>query len=155
MTLTGKWRITEMDLWDGAAFELLGSDFFNVEGKRSGTFRFLAVEEWMDCRHGRRDGQPFVEFTWAGNDDCNPACGRGWAAVEADGALRGRIYFHQSDDSGFRAIRTVDGIKPHRNAGPEGVAERLAKLKPSGPPGRGHTLRGVPRGMLRVGRRIG
>ena len=34
---------------------------------------------------------------------------RGWAALEADGSLRGHIYFHLGDDSGFSAIRAAMG----------------------------------------------
>jgi hypothetical protein len=31
--------------------------------------------------------------------------GRGWAALNPDGALEGHIYFHLGDDSAFRAER--------------------------------------------------
>jgi hypothetical protein len=31
--------------------------------------------------------------------------GRGWAVLEEDGSLRGRIFFHLGDDSGFTAAR--------------------------------------------------
>jgi hypothetical protein len=48
-------------------------------------------------------------FTWDGNDDCDHASGRGWAVLEEDGSLSGRIYFHLGDDSGFRAARFDDG----------------------------------------------
>lgn len=30
---------------------------------------------------------------------------RGWALLEEDGSLRGHIYFHLGDVSGFRAVR--------------------------------------------------
>ena len=60
----------------------------------------------MDCRFGEEDGKPLVEFSWLGADDSDDASGRGWAVVEADGALTGRIYFHQGDDSAFTAIRS-------------------------------------------------
>jgi hypothetical protein len=62
----------------------------------------------MDCRHGERDGRPCVEFTWDGNDECDPASGRGWVRLEKDGTLSGHIFFHQGDDSGFKAIRAED-----------------------------------------------
>ena len=32
MSIAGKWRITEMDLWDQDAFDLLGSAFFSFDG---------------------------------------------------------------------------------------------------------------------------
>lgn len=35
---------------------------------RTGSFRFVTVQGWMDCAEGRRDGRPCVEFTWDGDD---------------------------------------------------------------------------------------
>jgi hypothetical protein len=46
-----------------------------------------------------------VEFSWEGNDESDPASGRGWAVLEEDGSLSGRIFFHLGDDSGFTAVR--------------------------------------------------
>jgi len=111
VSIAGKWRITEMDVWDQDAFDLLGPAFFSFDGKRSGSFRFIAVEGGMDCRHGERDGRPFVEFTWDGNDECDPASGRGWVRLEKDGTLSGHIFFHQGDASGFKAIRAASDSK--------------------------------------------
>ncbi|HTX55405.1 MAG TPA: hypothetical protein VMD08_18525 [Candidatus Baltobacteraceae bacterium] len=59
----------------------------------------------MGCRYGQRGGRPWVDFTWEGNDECDPASGRGWAKLLKDGSLAGHIYFHQGEDSGFKAIR--------------------------------------------------
>jgi hypothetical protein len=59
----------------------------------------------MDCHEELRDGRPGVQFTWDGNDEGDRASGSGWAGLEEDGSLRGHIYFHLGDDSGFRAIR--------------------------------------------------
>jgi hypothetical protein len=33
--------------------------------------------------------------------------GRRWMRIDDDGSLRGRIYFHLGDNSGFRAVRTI------------------------------------------------
>ena len=100
----GAWKITEMELWDREAFELLGTAYFEFDGRGFGEFRFIAVEGWMDCRFGQRDGKPLVEFSWNGQDENDPACGRGWAIVDGE-ALVGRIFLHQGDDSSFRAVR--------------------------------------------------
>jgi hypothetical protein len=59
----------------------------------------------MDCRDAPRDGRSGVEFSWDGNDESDSVTGRGWAVLDDDGALRGRIYFHHGDDSSFRAAR--------------------------------------------------
>ncbi|HEV2921614.1 MAG TPA: hypothetical protein VG673_20610 [Actinomycetota bacterium] len=97
MSMTGAWRIVEMDLWDAEAIDLLGPGYIQFGADRTGRFRFIAVEGWMDCHSGPRDGRPCVEFTWEGNDESDPASGRGWAALEEDGSLRGHIYFHLGD----------------------------------------------------------
>lgn len=59
----------------------------------------------MDCRDALIDDRPALEFSWNGNDECDPASGRGWAALQLNGSLAGRIYFHMGDDSAFRAER--------------------------------------------------
>ena len=59
----------------------------------------------MDCRLTTRDGEPAVEWTWDGNDEMDPAQGRGWAVVKGD-ELHGMIFFHSGgDDSEFVAKR--------------------------------------------------
>src|SRR5829696_7842356 len=120
MSMTGAWRIVEMDLWDAAAIDLLGPGYIQFGADRTGRFRFIAVEGWMDCHSGQRDGRPVVEFTWEGNDEGDPASGRGWAVLEGDGSLRGHIYFHLGDDSGFRAARAKDAPTPEAESYPRG-----------------------------------
>jgi hypothetical protein len=61
-----------------------------------------------------------VEFTWEGNDESDPASGRGWAVLEEGGSLSGHIYFHLGDDSGFRAVRAKDAQKARGGKQPEG-----------------------------------
>ncbi len=112
MSLAGKWRITQMDLWDQEAIDLVGRAFIEFGKGQSGSFRFIAVDGGMDCRHKERNGRPYVEFTWDGNDDCDPASGRGWARLEKDGSLSGHIYLHHGDDSGFKAIPFQEQAKP-------------------------------------------
>ena len=123
MSLAGKWRITRMELWDQEAIDLVGPAFIEFGKGQSGSFRFIAVDGWMDCRHTQRNGRPYVEFTWDGNDDCDPASGRGWAKHEKDGSLTGHIYFHHGDDSGFKAIPFEDEGHPlpRRSAAKRGI----------------------------------
>jgi hypothetical protein len=115
MSLSGRWRIVETELWDCDVLDLVGSAFIEFGGDESGSFGFIAVQGWMDCREAPREGRPGVEFSWEGNDECDPASGRGWAVLEADGSLRGRIFFHLGNDSGFTAIREVE---PQPGTGP-------------------------------------
>jgi hypothetical protein len=104
--VAGTWRISEMELWDQESIELMGPAFIEFGDDGMGRFRFIAVEGWMDCRHGHRDGRACAEFSWEGQDDCDPASGRGWAALEKDGTLTGHIFIQHADDSAFSAIRT-------------------------------------------------
>lgn len=66
MSLVGRWRLVEMDLWDRGAMDLLGPAFIEFHRDRTGRFRFIAVEGSLDCRDTERDGKPGVEFTWDG-----------------------------------------------------------------------------------------
>jgi len=96
----GKWRIVWMEMWDQdfVDMEVLGHFTFAKDGR--GSFQFGLVQGDMDCRV--RDDR--VEFSWIGNDEMDEASGRGFARIE-NGALIGRIFIHQGDDSEFRAIK--------------------------------------------------
>lgn len=94
-----------METWDVDDADLMGPAFIEFGSRDEGRFRFVAVEGWMDCRYETRDGREMVEFTWEGHDEEDPASGRGWAALEPDGGLRGHLYLHLADDTGFRAVR--------------------------------------------------
>jgi hypothetical protein len=94
-----------MELWDQEVIDLLGPAFIEIGPRRRGSFRFIAVEGWMDISRVERDGSAAIEFSWNGSDECDPASGRGWAISGEDGSLTGRIYFHGGDNSAFRAVR--------------------------------------------------
>src|SRR5262245_33347879 len=98
----GRWRITHMDQWDQGFVDAEVEGFIEFGNKGTGEFQFGYVHGVMDCRLTTRDGQPCVEWTWDGNDEMDPAQGRGWAVLQGD-ELHGRIFFHQGDDSGFVA----------------------------------------------------
>jgi hypothetical protein len=102
--LTGRWRILEMDLWDREALDLVAPAFMEFRPDRTGSFGFIAVTGWMDCRCAG-NGRSGIEFSWEGTDEGDQVSGRGWAALQDDGSLHGRIYFHLGDESGFRAER--------------------------------------------------
>jgi hypothetical protein len=103
---------------DREAIDLVGPAFIEFKGA-GGHFRFIAVDGWMDCRHGQRNGWPSVDFTWDGNDEGNPARGRGWMILRPDGSLIGHIYFHHGDDSGFQAKPFEDDEQPIARSSPK------------------------------------
>jgi hypothetical protein len=64
----------------------------------------LVIEADVDYRVGRREGRPFIEFSWEGTDDGQPISGRAWAFLEKR-ELRGRLYIHGGDETTFVAKR--------------------------------------------------
>lgn len=100
----GKWLIVEMEAWDQeyVNMEVPGHFTFNKDGK--GQFHFGLVQGEMDCRLENRDGEARIEFSWEGQEELDPVSGRGRAVIE-NNELHGRIFFHQGDDSVFRARR--------------------------------------------------
>lgn len=104
MSFVGRWRIVEMELWGPEDVDLVQPGFVEFRKDRRGSFGFIAVGGRIDWREAARDGRPGVEFSWEGYDEGDPASGRGWAVLDEDGSLRGHIFFHRGDDSGFHAV---------------------------------------------------
>ena len=100
--LVGRWRITSMSLWDEDYLNEEVQAFIEFEAGRQGAFQFGYVHGVIDYRDVVRDGKPAVEFSWEGNDEMDPAQGRGWAALEGE-RLQGMICFHLGDESEFEA----------------------------------------------------
>src|SRR5262245_35086651 len=120
-SFVGYWRITEMEVWDREYLDLVVPAFIEFDGKQMGQFQFGTVRGWLDCRFEERGGAEVVEFSWEGENDNDPGCGRGWAGVRKD-RLEGRLYIHGGDDSGFVASR-ADRAAPGRR-GQLSVARR-------------------------------
>jgi hypothetical protein len=101
----GKWSIVEMEAWDQEYVNMEVPGHFTFKKGGSGHFQFGLVQGEMDCRLENRGGKARIVFSWEGQDELDPASGRGWAVIE-DEELHGRIFFHQGDDSAFRAVRS-------------------------------------------------
>ena len=97
----GRWRIVEMDNWDNDFLDLVEEAHITFQGGSDGEIIFGALTGFLDVRYGSRDGSACAEFSWEGNDENDPACGRGWAAIGTAGRLVGHFYIHNGDDSGF------------------------------------------------------
>ncbi len=102
--LAGRWRITWMEQWDQDFVDAEVEGFFEFRSNGLGEFQFGYVHGEIDYRQTTRDGKPAVEFSWEGNDELDPAQGRGWATLDGD-ELRGMIFFHLGDESEFQAKR--------------------------------------------------
>ena len=103
--LLGRWLISQMEMWDEDAMNMEVPAFVEFLDDRRGTFQFCLVQGFTDCRFETRDGRPSVEFSWDGFDENDPISGRGWARLQEDGTLAGRIFIHNGDESGFSARR--------------------------------------------------
>jgi hypothetical protein len=105
------WRITENDACDeGAGDEV--ETYIRFESGGGGEFQFAHIQGTLDHRLVTRNGKVAVEWSWEGNDETDELTGRGWAAVEPDGCLRGCLFIHGGDDSTFVARKRLP--KPPR-----------------------------------------
>ena len=98
----GRWRIISMSAWDESFIDEEEEGYFEFSDEGWGEFHFGYVHGHMDHRLTTRDGEPAVEWSWDGNDEMDPAHGRGWAVLKRD-ELHGMIFFHGGDDSEFVA----------------------------------------------------
>jgi len=110
--LSGRWRIVSMSAWEQDFIDEEEEGYIEFGDKDQGEFHFGYVHGQMHCRLTTREGEPAVEWTWDGNDEMDPAQGRGWAVVKGD-ELHGMIFFHGGDDSEFVAKKKgPSGKKP-------------------------------------------
>ena len=103
----GYWKIIEMEVWGSAYIDLVVPGFIEFqeeEGHVMGTFQFGAVSGSVDGRLREVQGEDVIEWSWQGQSDTDPGCGRGWA-TRVNGDLVGRLFIHGGDNSAFRATR--------------------------------------------------
>lgn len=98
----GKWRIVEMDVFDGDGFEMEGPAHVEFDEKGRGRFNFGLVSGEMDCRFSTEGDALLADFSWDGHDEHHPAMGRGRAVIDG-GKMRGRTFVHNADETGFVA----------------------------------------------------
>lgn len=103
--IRGRWRMTRMSAWDNEFMDVEEPAFIEFHADGRGIFHFGYVHCEIDWRPEQQQSRPGAAFTFEGNDEMDPTTGRGWAAVQADGTLVGRLHFHRGDDSGFAAKR--------------------------------------------------
>lgn len=101
----GTWSIVEMEAWDQEYVNMEVRGHFTFRQNGTGYFQFGLVQGEMDCRIETTDDHERIDFSWEGQDELSPTSGRGWAMIEKK-ELRGRIFFHQGDDSTFRAKKS-------------------------------------------------
>ena len=97
----GTWRIVETRMWDQEALDLVGPANISFDSNGLGSLAFIAITACIDCRF---DGDE-VEFSWMGDDEGDPICGRGRAEITDEGTMTGDLFIHQGDESWFLAQR--------------------------------------------------
>ena len=122
---SGTWRITSAELWDTDALDTMQPAFIKFDDESIGSFGMIVISAGIDCRFGTRDGKPLVEFTFDGDDDGHPCTGRAWGVID-DGKIRGRMYIHLGDDSGFVAERPRGAI----GRTPRAAASKSKRARP-------------------------
>lgn len=120
----GNWRIVETELWDIEDLDLVTPATLSLDRNHEGRIAFIAVEAQLDYRVAVRDGLPAIEFSFHGSDEGDETMGRGWAVLEGN-RLRGRLFFHQGDDSSFMAER-----EPQRRLRTSPANQRLQPTSP-------------------------
>lgn len=96
-----------MAVWSRDAINLIGQANIIFDDDDMGSFLFIAVRGFMDCRYSKRDRKPFVEFSWQGRDERDETNGRGWATIDPNGQMTGHIFMHCGEDSSFSAERAI------------------------------------------------
>jgi len=100
---TGRWHLS-LPGWREDFINAEVQAYIEFDATGGGEFQFGYVHGNMDYRATTREGQPAVEWSWEGNDEMDPAMGRGWAVLKGE-ELHGMILFHQGDDAEFVAKR--------------------------------------------------
>ncbi len=103
MDFAGTWHIYEMETWDEDYFNMEVQAYVRIEPNGSGDFQFGLVSGGIDGKIvDYPDGKRF-EFTWEGNDECDPASGSGWVRIKENDVIEGEFRIHNSDSSTFLA----------------------------------------------------
>jgi hypothetical protein len=99
----GRWRITEMELWDQEYVDLVEPGYFLFDDEDMGEFVFGTVSGFIDCRFNDEGDLSRVEYSWEGTSETDPVCGRGWFELRADDEIYGRLFIHAGDESWIKA----------------------------------------------------
>ena len=115
----GYWKIESMEMWDLDYIDLVLPGFIEFDDELMGNFQFGTVAGWLDCRVRQVADQETLEWSWEGQNDNDPGCGRGLARISGE-TLLGHIFLHRGDDSSFvasrRATRPLRVVRRRRAA---------------------------------------
>jgi len=94
-----------MEHWDPDFIDAEEEGYIEFDRSGQGDFHFGYVHGLIDYEIEKVEGGLRLEFSWDGNDEMDPAGGRGWALIEPEGTLYGKLCFHMGERSWFKAVR--------------------------------------------------
>lgn len=106
MKYVGTWHIYEMETWDENYFNMEVQAYVRIDSEGLGEFQFGLVSGEIDGEIVEDGIDERFEFTWEGNDECDPALGSGWFRLKDKNSIVGRIKTHMGDSSAFKARRS-------------------------------------------------
>lgn len=101
----GLWHIYEMEMWDKDYFNMEVKAYIRIDKDNMGVFQFGLVSGGIDGRIVRFQEGGRFEFTWDGNDECDPESGSGWFTLKSKDIIEGEFKVHLGDVSKFSAKR--------------------------------------------------
>ena len=101
----GTWHIYEMETWDEDYFNMEVQAYIEIGPSGSGEFQFGLVFGQLDGGIDKYGDVERFEFTWDGNDECDPASGSGWLKLRDENNMEGQIKIHHADSSKLLAKR--------------------------------------------------
>ncbi len=116
INFAGTWRIYEMETWGKDYFNMEVQAYIKIGADNSGDFQFGLVRGEIDGKVVNYADEKRFEFTWEGNDECDPACGSGWVKPKENGLLEGEFRIHSGESSTFSARKA----KNHKTSGGKG-----------------------------------
>ena len=73
MKYEGTWQIYEMEMWDEDYFNMEVQAYVRIDSEGLGEFQFGLVSGEIDGEIVEDGADERFEFTWEGNDECDPA----------------------------------------------------------------------------------
>lgn len=99
----GVWHIYEMEMWDEDYFNMEVQAYIKINPNNIGDFQFGLVSCGLHGKSVDYADQKRFEFTFEGNDECEPTNGSGWIMLKEKDIIKGEFRFHLGDSSTFLA----------------------------------------------------
>jgi hypothetical protein len=103
MNIIGTYYIYEMSEYSEDYFNMEVQAYITIKDNLTGEFQFGLMIGYISGEIEDFNGIERFEFTWEGGDENDPASGSGWIVIKNDKEIEGKIRYHNSDSSTFKA----------------------------------------------------